>query len=167
MRVRASTNSDYIFNPAYGELTDYRRKFGLSSLQVGEGFTLSTYSDMTSVLIKDRAYLINGFEYFTELTQSFDNVTQAMQMLNLTVSVDSGILLDNTRGLINFKSSALEYTTLGFVLIGIPQIHGIYTLNGGDKMVIIGVDGEYNFRTELFHGALDLIDYADFLESKK
>lgn len=167
MRIRASENSDYIFNPNFGEVTQFRQKFSLLAKQVGQGFTLKAYQVAPTFLIKDKIYTAGGYNFTAPVTQSFENVTQAMAALGLTVAVETGVFLDNSKGLINVNATFLQYSKLGFTLNQLPQIHGIYELNGGDKMIILGVDGVYNFDSQLFKGALDLMPYSDYLERKK
>ena len=167
MRVRASENSDYIFNPNFGEVLQFRQQFGFLTKQTGQGFTFAAYDTAPRMLIKDKIYIAGGYKITALQTRNFENVTQSMGELGLTIAVETGEFLDNSKGLINVNASFLEYSKLGFTLNRLPQIHAIYELNGGDKMVIIGIDGTYNFDTKLFKGALDILSYSDYLELKK
>lgn len=167
MRIKASQNSDYLLIPSYGELNQFRLKFGQITRQTGNGFTLLSYSLFPTFVIKDKEYKVGGFTFIPTATQSFNNVTETLYSLGLTVAIETGAIVDSTKGLLNVNATFLEYTKLGFKLNQLPQINGIYRLNGGDKMIVIGIDGNYNFNSRLFHGILDVIPYENYLEGVK
>lgn len=167
MKITASINHDYILNPKYGEMHQFRKKFGRLAIQTESGFTLSSYFLHSSMLVKDMKYKIGEKSFIAKKTECFNNVTSAMRKLGLTVSIETGKFLEHKKGLINYYASFLEYSELGFKVRKLPQIDSIYFLNGGDKMVILGINGEYDLTTEIFSGSLDVVSYENYMRLKK
>ena len=163
MIVSANRINDYSFKPGYGELIEFKKKFGSIAIARGEGFTLSFYQDVPFVVIKDRQYTIQRKIYTSKHTIEFETATSILNRFGLAICVDNSEILDKTQGLISKKSTNLDYDKKGFKTQGIPQIFGVYKLNGGAKVVINSINGDYDFNTDLFYGVFDIQDYDDFL----
>lgn len=163
MIVRANKKSDYIFLPSYGELLPFRQKYGQFTKSKGDGFTLLIYAFQPRFLIAGKTYTVEGLPYIPAVTVEFDTATETLNYMGLAVSVDNGQVLDKTKGLLTRGSQILDHDDLGFKLKGMPQLFGVYKLNGGDRVVITGINGDYDFKNNLFHGVLDVQSYDLFL----
>ena len=164
MIVRANKSQEYVFLPSYGELQLFRNKYGNLCRSRGDGFSLLAYELLPSALIKGKVYNFEGYVFISKHTAEFSTGSLLLGSLGLTVAVDNGAVLDASEGLISVANNVLDYDENGFILKGMPQLYGIYRLNGGDEVVIKGINGNYDFKTDLFHGVLDVQSYDLFLE---
>jgi len=167
VKVHAGKDSDLVFIPRYTEHFFLKREFGAFIYHAGEGYKFKVYQVTHRLLIKKATYVIDNKKYIVKKTRNFKTVTSALKSLGLAVRTLDGKIKDASKGFIMNTSSVASYDRRGFVIRGIPQMYGVYRLNEEGLIIILGINGDYDFKTGLFKGILLIENYDTFLKRGK
>ena len=157
MRVSADVYNDYLYQPAYRELSVFLKNFTDLLTITKNGWTHNAYDQVPKALVK-------GSTYFDEValkTQSFDNKQSTLTALKLGLNQKSGAILNVSQGLKLNPSMTVTGNESGYQANHVPVLFAQLPHATNKFTVISGFSGDYDFRTNIFAGQIQFIDVRD------
>lgn len=154
MRVSADIYNDYLYRPAYRELSVFLRNFTDLLVITKDGWTHNAYNEIPKALVKDAIY----FEEVALKTQSFDTKQATLTALKLGLNQKSGAILNVSQGLKLNASMTITGNESGYQTNHIPVLFAQLPHATNKFTVITGFSGDYDFRTNIFAGQIQFGD---------